>query len=135
MVDRPPLTVTHIDSPRTESLYFPEVDEYPGWVVDLFSSDEPYVAVYCSKSSTPGYKDFEKAKNSSEILAKSSLIKKINSSELVYSKEELSGESYGVQVKSRSSGYLPRTDVLRMESFNYNGELNVCSAVGFSSAF
>ncbi len=132
---RPPLTVTHIENDVTKNLTYPNLPELPAWVLDGFAQEPNDVAIHCTKPDSDSSVDLRKAKRNAEIFAKARLVKQIGASEVVYSKEELENEKYNIQVKSRSSGYLPDTEILKSQVFKYKNSLNSCVAVGFTNNF
>lgn len=130
-----PLTVTHIESEVGSLKKYPNLPEYPSWVLDLHEKPSQYVAVHCGYPNSDSFDDLANSERTSGVLAKARLIKKINASEVVYSKEELNGEDYSVHVKSRTAGFLPHTEVLNSQAFRYEGRMRVCVAVGIAGGF
>lgn len=130
-----PLTVTHIENKQVGVRVYPDLEALPPWVLSGLTQEVPDIAVYCAYPDSASPDVLLKAKNNAEILAKASLVKKISSSEVVYSKEVLKGEDYNIEVKSRSSGYLPSTKIIMSQVFKYKNRLHSCVAIGFENAF
>lgn len=133
--ERRPLTVAHIENKQASPDVYPNLEALPPWVLAGLTQDVSDVAVYCTYPDSVTVGVLLKAKNNAEVLAKASLVKKIGSSEVVYSKEVLNGEAYSVEVKSRSSGYLPSTQILNSQVFKFKNRLHSCVAIGFADVF
>lgn len=131
-----PLNVTHIENNKAHiEPAYPNLEELPAWVLSGLTQQQSDIAVHCSYPDSFRHDVLLKSKDNAVILAKASLIKKIGSSEVVYSKEELKDESYKIEVKSRSSGYLPNITMLQSQVFKYKNRLHSCVAIGFQDMF